>query len=123
MIRLIGQISHKRLTGKAFISKKSEMKITLEDKTVIPTAAEQILEAGKGFDGLGVVTVKGDPNFIAKNIKAGVKLWGLEGTSAASPMAAQATGVIPPVFRGAAISTSLSDEKILFETSAVGSLA
>lgn len=119
MIRLNGQISHKRLTGKAFISKKSEMKITLEDKTVIPTAAEQAIEAGKGFDGLGVVTVVGDENFIAKNIKNGVKIWGVEGTSAASPFMGKAVGVIPYTYKGTARSTGLYCAS-LFVTSATG---
>lgn len=119
MIRLNGQISHKRLTGKAFISKKSEMKITLEDKTVIPTAAEQAIEAGKGFDGLGVVTVVGDENFIAKNVKMGVKIWGVEGTSSASPFTAAAAGGIPMVYKGTARSTGPNFTG-LFDSSAIG---
>lgn len=123
MIKVFGQIRVKRLTGVARISASSVAKITLEDRTVTPTAEEQVLEAGKGFDGLGVVTVKGDPNFTAKNIKLGVKIWGVMGTSAASPFTGQAAGVIPYIYRGAARSTGLSSANLIFESGAVGALA
>lgn len=104
------------------MSAQSEVKITLEDRSVIPKAEEQVIEAGAGFDGLGVVTVVGDENFIAKNIKNGVKIWGITGTGVAPPFAASAVGVIPYVYKGTARSTGL-DFSGLFETSAVGALA
>lgn len=121
MITLKGQISVKRLSGRAFISKLSEVKITLEDRTVTPTAAEQVIEAGKGFDGLGVVTVKGDPNFDAKNIKTGVKIWGLEGRGVGSPFIVNCTGHIPYIHRGTARSRGLVGCGI-FTSSASGAI-
>lgn len=108
MIRLNGQISHKRLTGKAFISKSGVGNITLEDRTVTPNSGEQIIEASDGFDGLGVVTVLGDENFIAENIKNGVEIWGIMGTSAASPFSAYGSGSIPYVHKGSATSPGLT---------------
>lgn len=54
----------------------------LQEKTVTPTVAEQIIEADDGFDGLGAVTVAGDENFLAKNIRHGVNIWGVDGSFA-----------------------------------------
>lgn len=119
MINLKGQISVKRLSGRAFISKLSDVKITLEDRTVIPTAAEQVIEHGKGFDGLGVITVVGDENFLAKNIKLGVTIWGIEGR-AAGGVIGKAVGYIPPVYQGTARSGLFGGD--LFTSTASGSV-
>lgn len=57
----------------------------LENKTVTPTTAEQIITAGEGYDGLGTVTVSAvtaaiDENIVAANIKSGVTILGVTGT-------------------------------------------
>ena len=51
----------------------------LEEKTATPSAEDQIImpTAGKY---LSKVTVDGDSNFIAENIKNGVEIWGVTGT-------------------------------------------
>lgn len=97
------------------------MKITLEDRTVIPTAEEQILEAGKGFDGLGVVTVVGDENFIAKNIKNGVKIWGIEGRASSSAFFSRGIGSLPIVYRSTAQS-GFGVDGYVFTSQAVGTV-
>lgn len=119
MIELIGQVKHIKLTGKVMIDPAGKTEPSLQDKTGIPTAAQQVIEADPGFDGLSSFTILGDENFIAKNIKNGVKIWGVEGTSAASPLAATAVGVLPVVYRGTARSTGI-DAANLFVTSATG---
>lgn len=58
---------------------------TLENKTVIPTTAEQTITAGEGYDGLGTVTVAAvtaaiDANIVAGNIKDGITILGVTGT-------------------------------------------
>ena len=123
LITLRGQISIKRLSGRACISKATDLKVTLEDRTVTPTAAEQTIEHRDGFDGLGVVTVVGDSNFIAKNIKLGVTIWGVEGTGVAPPFSAKAAGGLAMVYKGTARSTGLSSSNLIFESSATGALA
>jgi hypothetical protein len=120
VINLVAQISVKRLTGRANLSETATGNITLQDKIVTPTAEEQVLEHGKGFDGLGVVTVVGDPNFTAKNIKLGVTIWGIEGR-AAGGFIGKSKGYIPPVYRGTARSRGLLGSD-LFTSRASGSI-
>lgn len=123
MIKVFGQIRVKRLTGVARISTSSVAKITLEDRAVTPTAEEQILEAGKGFDGLGVVTVLGDPNFIAKNIKMGVKIWGVEGIYAGGlPIVAKVAAEVVPIYSGTARSLGINANNMNFDSHATGVL-
>lgn len=60
-------------------------KPTLQNKTVTPTTAEQTIEAGEGYDGLGTVTVEAvtaaiDENIVAGNIKSGVTILGVTGS-------------------------------------------
>ena len=57
----------------------------LQDKTVIPSANEQIISADSDYDGLNEVTVEGitnkvDENIISDNIKHGVTILGVEGS-------------------------------------------
>lgn len=52
----------------------------LQDKTVTPSANEQIVTADNGYDGLNEVTVIGDVNLVAENIKSGVSIFGVNGT-------------------------------------------
>ena len=49
-----------------------------EASTITPTTSDQTVAAGTHLTGL--LTIKGDPNLIAANIKKGVTIFGIEGT-------------------------------------------
>ena len=51
-----------------------------QDKSVTPTASQQIITADSGYTGLGTVTVAGDADLVAGNIKSGVNIFGVTGT-------------------------------------------
>lgn len=57
---------------------------TLQTKSITPTATEQVITPDSGYDGLPQVTVSGDSNLIADNIKSGVSIFGITGTLAAA---------------------------------------
>jgi hypothetical protein len=119
-ITLSGQISVKRLTGRAYISKASAGKITLQDKIVTPKTEEQVIEHGKGFDGLGIVTVVGDEDFTAENIRLGKNVFGIVGKYAGSfPVFGSASGVAiatPKANATSAVTLTLSVETIAANT-------
>lgn len=51
----------------------------LQNKTITPSANQQIITADNGYDGLGSVTINGDANLISSNILAGVNIFGVTG--------------------------------------------
>lgn len=121
MIELVGQVKHIKLTGRLMIDPAAKTEPSLQDKTGIPSNVDQVIEVDPGFDGMSSFTILGDENFIAKNIKNGVTIWGIEGLSAASPFAVKAVGVRPVIYMGTARSNGLVCGS-LFETSALGVL-
>lgn len=92
----------------------------LQAKTVCPNHLEQVIAPDEGYYGLDVVTVYGDENLTAENIKYGVKIFGVEGCCVGNgtAFASVARGMLPTVYKGTA--TSVVSSVNGFETSATG---
>lgn len=58
-----------------------DTEIALQNKTVTPSTNTQTVTADRGYDGLNTVTIEGDANLIANNIKSGVSIFGITGTA------------------------------------------
>ncbi len=63
---------------------KAGVGIALQEKSVIPTTEEQSVVADVEYDGLSKVTVAGDENLVAENIKKDVEIFGVVGTAKTS---------------------------------------
>ena len=54
----------------------------LQAKTITPSTSNVVVTPDSGYDGLSQVTVNGDPELVAGNIKDGVNIFGIVGTYA-----------------------------------------
>ena len=52
-----------------------------QQKTVTPSASQQVVSADSGYDALSQVTVNGSSNLVPANIKSGVEIFGVTGTA------------------------------------------
>jgi len=65
----------------------------LQEKTVRPGASGSTVRPDDGYDGLSVVYVTGDADFVASNIKSGVEIFGVTGTYTGDGAGGLPTGI------------------------------
>lgn len=54
--------------------------MSLQTKTVTPSASQQIISPDTGYDALGTVTVSGDADLVGSNIISSANIFGVQGT-------------------------------------------
>ena len=64
----------------AALENKVSKTVTLQKKTITPSASEQVVTFDSGYDGLSRVTIAGDTDLVPSNIADGVNIFGVEGT-------------------------------------------
>ena len=69
----------------------------LQQKTITPTSSTQNITPDTGYDGLSLVTVVGDSDLVAANIKKDIEIFGVTGTYEGEAPNLQEKTVIPSI--------------------------
>lgn len=69
--------------------------VSLQDKEITPSAADTIVEPDEDYIGLGKITILGDSNLVAENIKEGVEIFGVTGLLTEYDLPLDSVTVVP----------------------------